>query len=49
MATDKVGADGSHKGTNQFMRQGHTAGPYANQPTRDAKGQAGAPPQELKP
>lgn len=37
------------KGTNQFQRQGHTAGPYGNEPSKDAKGQAGAPAKELKP
>lgn len=37
------------KGTNQFMRQGHTDGPFGNNVTMDAKGQAGATPKEIKP
>lgn len=37
------------KGTNQFMRQGHTAGAYGNEPSTEAKGQAAKPAKELKP
>jgi hypothetical protein len=38
------------KGTNQFMRQGHTAtDAYGNNPSSDAKGKAAQPPRELKP
>jgi hypothetical protein len=37
------------KGTNQFMRQGHTAAMYGNDPAIDAKGQISAPPKEIKP
>lgn len=37
------------KGTKQFMRQGHTDGPYGNSPSISAKGQAGKDPTELKP
>lgn len=37
------------RGTNQFERQGHTAGPYGNDPNVTAKGDAGKPPRELKP
>lgn len=39
----------SRKGTNQFMRQGHTAGQYGNDPSTDAKGKAGQPAREIKP
>lgn len=51
MATESVGESTSanRKGTNQFMRQGHTAGIYGNDPAKEAKGQAGNPPKELKP
>jgi len=49
MARESVGNDASHKGTNQFSRQGHTAGVYGNSPTVDAKGGPAAPPKELKP
>lgn len=50
MAQDSgVGKNASHGGTKQFMRQGHTAGPYGNDPNKDAAGQAGAPARELKP
>jgi hypothetical protein len=48
MARESVGNDSSHKGTNQFMRQGHTAHIYGNQPTTDAKGGITSPPKELK-
>lgn len=36
------------KGTNQFMRQGHTAHIYGNDPAVDAKGNITKPPRELK-
>lgn len=39
----------SKKGTNQFMRQGHTESCYGNQPSIDGKGQVSAPPKEIKP
>lgn len=39
----------SKKGTNQFMRMGHTSGCYGNEPTSDAHGDAGAAPKDLKP
>lgn len=44
-------ADGNNvrKTTNQFMRQGHTADGYGNDPNVDQKGAAGKPPRELKP
>lgn len=38
------------KGTNQFMRQGHTSGPaFGADPQITASGKAGATPKELKP
>lgn len=37
------------KKTGQFMRQGQTAGPYGNDPLYTAKGDAGAPAQDLTP
>ena len=38
------------KGTNQFMRQGHTTtNAYGANITIDAKGAAGAAPKEVKP
>lgn len=46
---EQVGKNTTMKGTDKFMRQGHTAGPYANDPTADAKGQAAKPARELKP
>ena len=49
MAQDKVGADQGKRGTNQFMRQGHTDSIYGNSPSIDAKGSITAPPKELKP
>jgi len=49
MATDKVGNDMGKRGTNQFMRQGHTSHIYGNAPTTDAKGSITAPPKDLKP
>lgn len=44
-------ADGNNvrKSTNQFMRQGHTAGPYGEDPSIDAKGEAAKPAREIKP
>lgn len=38
----------NRKATNQFMRQGHTAHIYGNDPTVDAKGNITAPPREIK-
>lgn len=38
----------SKKGTNQFMRQGHTANEYGNDPSVDQKGKGGSPPRDLK-
>lgn len=49
MARESVGKDAAHQGTDQFQRQGHTAGPFGNDPTMDAKGQFAAEPRELKP
>lgn len=49
MARESVGDDMGKRGTNQFMRQGHTAHIYGNQPTTDAKGGITAPPKDLKP
>lgn len=46
---DQVGKNATHKGTNQFMRKGHTSGPYGNEPSVRAKGKAAATPRELKP
>lgn len=37
------------KSTNQFMRQGHTAHIYGNDPSIEAKGKITAPPKDLKP
>lgn len=37
------------KGTNQFMRMGHTAHIYGNDPAVDAKGGNTSPPKDLKP
>lgn len=39
----------SKRGTGQFMRQGHTAHIYGNDPGVDAKGGITSPPRELKP
>lgn len=47
-AQESVGNSMSRKGTNQFMRQGHTAGPFAQDPNVDPKGVVGSPPRELK-
>jgi hypothetical protein len=50
MAKESVGNDMGKRGTNQFMRQGHTASnAYGNSPSTDAKGAAGASPKDLKP
>lgn len=46
---ESVGNSQTRKGTNQFMRQGHTSGTYGNNPSIEAKGQAGQPAKELKP
>lgn len=35
--------------TGKYMKQGQTSGPYGNDPTKDAVGQAAAPAKELKP
>lgn len=43
-----VGNSMSRKGTNQFMRQGHTASQFGNDPAVDPKGKVAAPPRELK-
>lgn len=37
------------KGTNQILRQGHTAGPFGNDPTTEAKGVAAEKARDLKP
>lgn len=39
----------SRRGTGQFMRQGHTAHFYGNDPTVDARGTITSSPRELKP
>lgn len=39
----------SKKGTNQFMRQGQTEGPFGNESSRTAKGVVGEPAKEVKP
>lgn len=39
----------SKKGTNQFMRQGHTAGEFGQDPAVTASGKVAAPARELKP
>lgn len=49
MAKEKVGDDMQKRGTNQFMRQGHTSHIYGNTPTTDAKGGITSPPKDLKP
>lgn len=46
---DQVGKNATMKGTNQFMRKGHTSGAYGNQPAVQAKGQGRQTAQELKP
>jgi hypothetical protein len=35
--------------TNQFMRMGHTAGPYGNSPDIEGIGEPAKPPREIKP
>jgi hypothetical protein len=45
---ESVGKDTSHKGTNQFMRQGHTSGAYGNA-SKEASGAAGAAAKEQTP
>lgn len=32
----------------KFIRQGHTSGPYGNDPSLDARGDFGRPPKDLK-
>jgi hypothetical protein len=49
MARESVGDDMAKRGTNQFMRQGHTAHIYGNQPSTDAKGSITSSPKDLKP
>ena len=49
MARESVGDDMQKRGTNQFMRQGHTSHIYGNSPSIDAKGSITAPPKDLKP
>lgn len=41
--------NGVRKSTRQFMRQGHTASEYGNDPQIDAQGKAGKAPREIKP
>jgi hypothetical protein len=48
MAKEKVGDDMQKRGTNQFMRQGHTSHIYGNLPSVDAKGGITSPPKDLK-
>lgn len=49
MAKDKVGKEQAKRGTDQFDRQGHTAGPYGNEPNIQPMGKAAQKPRELKP
>lgn len=49
MAKDRVGKEQAKRGTDQFERQGHTAGPYGNEPQETPKGKAAQKPRELKP
>jgi len=50
MATESVGTSTPKRGsTGQFMRQGHTAGIYGNDPNVEAMGVANQPARELKP
>lgn len=50
MAQDSgVGKNSTMRGTNQFQRQGQTAGPFGNDPNKDAVGEAAKAPRELKP
>ena len=49
MATpDRVGADATYGGTNQFKRKGHTAGAFGNDPAIKAKGAAAGNASDLK-
>lgn len=36
------------RGTDKFIRQGHTASTYGSEPNMEPKGQAGKAPRELK-
>lgn len=48
MATTPIGKDASHKSkTGKVEKQGHTAGPYGNDPSVQAKGVANNPPRDL--
>lgn len=49
MARESVGDSQGKRGTNQFMRQGHTAGEYGNDPNVEPMGVANKAPRELKP
>lgn len=49
MATESVGQSQNRRGTNQFMRQGHTANEYGNDPSQEPTGVANKAPRELKP
>lgn len=49
MAKDRVGKEQAKRGTDQFERQGHTAGPYGSDPQISAQGKAAQKPRELKP
>jgi hypothetical protein len=33
----------------KFMRQGHTSGPYGNNPSKNARGEFGTPAKDLRP
>lgn len=46
---DQVGKNATQKGTNQFMRKGHTAGAFGNDPAVQAKGRAAQVRNELTP
>jgi hypothetical protein len=48
MARESVGDSQPKRGTNQFMRQGHTSHIYGNNPSTDAQGGITSPPKELK-
>ena len=49
MARESVGKEQAKRGTDKFERQGHTAGPYGNEPNKTPKGQAASRPRDLKP
>lgn len=49
MASESVGKNTSRKGTDKFMRQGHTESTYGSEINQTAKGQAGKPPKDLRP